>query len=267
MRFKKARKIYRIIFPANYTDKDRLENILGSSIDVQQFENKGNCYEVILKDNILLTLRNHFHSDIWVFQQIFSKKEYDLVLKMLQLNKISDDKIIIDAGANVGFTTVFFHRALKSSQFYLIEPDEGNADMIVKNTNHIPKERIKLYKQALSAESGDLFSLNKNFRDGKDWSLSTEPDTSGDITGISLNDIVYENKLDYISLLKIDIEGAERFIFEDKNDLSFLDLTQVLVIEIHDEFPARSNIYKILRERNFYLFENGELTIGINRNL
>lgn len=266
MLFNKLRKIYRIFFPAVYSGKERLENILRSSIDIQKFKNIDDLYEVHLIDNIQLNLRDITHSDIWVFHQIFIKGEYNLILKMLLLNTIKGESIIIDAGANVGFTTVFLQRVLKASKFYLVEPDTANFEMIKKNTKHIPKDQVKLYKQALSAKGGEPFSLTRNFRDGKDWSLTTEPDPSGNVIGISLNDIVFENNLDYISLLKIDIEGAERFIFKEKNDLSFLEITQILAIEIHDEFQTRNKIHQILKDHNFFLFENGELTIGINKN-
>ena len=76
-----------------------------------------------------------------------------------------------------------------------------------------------------------------------------------------------KNNLKSITLLKIDIEGAERFIFDDNVDLSFLSITKVIAIEIHDEFQIREKIYSILKKNNFHLFESGELTIGINTKL
>ena len=68
-------------------------------------------------------------------------------------------------------------------------------------------------------------------------------------------------------ILKIDIEGAERFIFDDRASQDFLDKTRVLVIEIHDEFNIRSSIYKELRKRGFSIVEQGELTLGVNTKL
>ncbi|UJH92530.1 FkbM family methyltransferase [Antarcticibacterium sp. 1MA-6-2] len=267
MSYKKIKKIYRILFPAKYSEKDVLENLLRTSKEVLEFEEMGSHYKVILSGDIELKVRNSLHSDIKVFHQIFNKRDYDLVLKMLLLNSTGSENVIIDAGANVGYTTLFLYNKLKNSKFFLIEPEDENFQMIVKNTSNIPSDKLKLYNCALGAEGGGTFILKRDFRDGKDWSFSTEPDSSGDIMGKSLNEIIRENKLKYISLLKIDIEGAERFIFSEKSDLSFLDITQVLAIEIHDEFQIRQVIYQKLKDHDFYLLENGDLTIGINRKL
>ena len=67
--------------------------------------------------------------------------------------------------------------------------------------------------------------------------------------------------------MKIDIEGAERFIFDNNNDLSFLKKTKIIAIEIHDEYNIREEIISILKENQFLLLESGELTIGINKSL
>jgi hypothetical protein len=110
------------------------------------------------------------------------------------------------------------------------------------------------------------FSIDRTFRDGQDWSIATQEDVDGEITGISIQEIIIENRLTHISLLKIDIEGAERFIFKPGNDFSFLKITEIIAIEIHDEFDIRKSINEILISNDFIIFESGELTIGLNRN-
>ncbi len=110
------------------------------------------------------------------------------------------------------------------------------------------------------------FELENIFRDRKDWAFTTKEINNGTILGITINEIVKNNKLKNITFLKIDIEGAERFIFDKENNLSFLKITKIIAIEIHDEFNIRETIYSILKENNFILFEtSGELTIAINK--
>ena len=75
-------------------------------------------------------------------------------------------------------------------------------------------------------------------------------------------------KIGVVDLLKIDIEGAERFIFEDDALVAaFLGRTRFIVIEIHDEFNVRERICRCLAVNGFEYFDVGELTIGENRNL
>ena len=66
-------------------------------------------------------------------------------------------------------------------------------------------------------------------------------------------------------MLKVDIEGAEKEIFTDSTKCNFLDITKIIAIEIHDEFGIRDDIYKVLHQYGFLIFEANETTIGINK--
>jgi FkbM family methyltransferase len=266
MRLIKLRKIYRIIFPMRFTALENLNNKLNSdSIKVVSFKN--DLYKVTLKNNLTIILRDETHSDIKVFKQIFINQEYALVQKLMTLNaEFSKQKNIIDAGANVGYTTVYLSNIFEDANIFAIEPSQENAKIFLKNIEYLKnKSQIKLYQRALSHKPGLSFEIDRNFRDGKDWSVATNEKLGGSIEGISITEIISENKLDYISLLKIDIEGAERFIFKPENDLSFLKITKIIAIEIHDEFNIRNTINTLLLANNFLIFESGELTIGINK--
>jgi FkbM family methyltransferase len=266
MKFKKIKKVCRIFFPKIFSAKELFENQLNSNQEIVFFEKKGQCYEITLKNGIKLKARDENYSDYLVLEQIFNFKEYEIILGMIQLNHFSNEKaIIIDAGANVGYTSMLFSHYLQSSIIYGIEPSFENATICIENISSLRNQSdIFFYQKALSHKAGMTYSLDRDFRDGKDWAITTKSDGNGIIEGISINEIIQEHCLEYITLLKIDIEGAERFIFDVENDLSFLKRTKIIAIEIHDEFNIRDSIYAILKENNFYLFESGELTIGIN---
>ncbi len=265
--FKKLKKIFRIIFPKNLNDLEMMHFNL-KVLDLKSIIQHNNLFEIIFKNDICVKIRNTSHSDLSVFQQIFLYEEYAVVLKLLTLNKgFSQKKYIIDAGANVGYTTIYFSSIFTNSSIYAIEPSSENCKFFEENIKTLEnKSTIKLYQNALTQKAGALFEIDRTFRDGKDWSIATIENENGNIQGISINEIILENQLTHISLLKIDIEGAERFIFDVKNDLSFLKITEIIAIEIHDEFKIRDSINALLIEYNFLIFESGELTIGINMN-
>ncbi len=263
MRFKKLRKIYRILFPAKYTELDLFEQKLSQNNLIKAYSKEKNVYNVELFDGKRLFLRDYNYSDYEVFEQIFNFKEYEIFVNLFNLNnEFSNKKIIIDAGANVGYTTLFFADKFSDFSIFSIEPSQDNFELCVKNTSY---KNIKLYNRALSEKANMRYTIERDFRDKKDWSITTKEDDLGVVLGISVKEIIDENKLDYISLLKIDIEGAERFIFKEENDLSYLSITQIIAIEIHDEFNVRKSIENLLIKNNFFLFESGELTIGINK--
>ncbi len=263
MKLKKLRKIFRILFPKKYTDTEAFELNLCQNHLIANYSKEEDVYKVKLIDGNQLFLRDYNYSDYDVFKQIFNYKEYQIILDLFKLNAVfSNQKIIIDAGANIGLTTLFFANSLLDYKIFSIEPSSDNFKMCEKN---IQNSNVKLYERALSEKENMRYSVERDFRDKKDWSITTKRDVAGGVIGISISEIIKDNALKYISLLKIDIEGAERFIFNKENNLSYLKITQIVTLEIHDEFNIRNSIENILVENNFLLFNSGELTIGINK--
>ncbi|MFT7351924.1 MAG: FkbM family methyltransferase [Flavobacterium sp.] len=263
MNVKHLRKIFRIVFPLKRSEKNLFEIELRSNYLIKDYKWEYNLYKIILSNEKILYLRNHNYSDYEVFKQIFNFKEYQIVLDILKYNDTkSDKKIIIDAGANVGYTSLFLSFFLNSYSIYAIEPSKENFDMCVRNIND---KNIHLFHNALSENTNMKYLLERNFRDKKDWSITTKNDSEGTIKGITVQEIVVANNLAYISLLKIDIEGAERFILNKTNNLEYLKITYMIAVEIHDEFEIRKDIENLLIKSNFFLFNSGELTIGINK--
>ena len=263
---KKAKKIFRILFPKKISVEKQFEERLKNNVLISDFKRSTDQYLVTLSNGLNLYIRNYNFSDYKVFQQIFEQKEYDIVLKMVLTNDFrTKETIIIDAGANVGYTSVFFAKHLSNYKIFAVEPSIENYSMYLKNSQWF--ENLKIYHHALSEKSNAFFTINREFRDGKDWSISTKEDSTGTIKGISVQEIIEENNLDYITVLKIDIEGAERFIFKKDNNLDFLKKTYIIALEIHDEFNSRTSINRVLLDHNFFIFESGELTICVNKAL
>lgn len=269
MKFNKLRKFYRRLFPLKISESERFYSNLMKLSSIRAIEyNQGNYFLTTEKDNIL-NVRNERHSDYLVYRQIFENQEYLPVLKIIDLNNIVDDKcfVMIDAGANVGYTTVYFANHYKKRLIIGVEPSLDNFEVYKMNTKALQEGELIVYNKALSHSKGIKYNLDREFRDGKDWGITTTENEKGIIDGITIQEIIEENKLSYITLLKIDIEGAERFILTKENDLSFLDITYVLAVEIHDEFNCRENIYELLKSKGFILLESRELTIALNKDL
>lgn len=262
----KIKQIIRIIVPKKTSVLEKFEYNLKRNNLIKSFQKSNQIYEVILKNDKKIFIRDYKYSDYEVFNQIFKFKEYEIIKNMLlNNNSKNNQKIIIDAGANVGYTSAYFSNELNDFQIFAIEPSSENCEMIYKNTSSF--KNIKVYQNALSEKENSFYNLDRDFRDGKDWSIATSEAENGDVKGISIKEIINENDLEYISLLKIDIEGSERFIFKKDNNLDYLKITEIVALEIHDEYYIRNSINEILIENGFFIFESGELTIGINTNI
>ncbi len=260
---RKLKEIYRVVYPDSCTVGCDFENILKSLPKFKSLEKYGGIYVVDFDSGIKIGLRNTVHSDFDVLRQIFIHEEYGAVCSLITLNKLNANINIIDAGANVGYTSVYFSNRMSNCHFFSVEPSRENFEMLKFNIE-LNSVNAKLYNCALAEVEGKKFEISRGFRDSKDWSICTSERLDGSIDGITINEIVIENNLNYISLLKIDVEGAERFLFKKGVDLSYLKITHYIAIEIHDEFGIRDLINETLKDYGFIIFQIGELTVGIN---
>jgi FkbM family methyltransferase len=207
-------------------------------------------------------------SDTSVFHQIIYNEEYSYVISLIKKLNFSDG-LVIDAGANVGLTSLYLKSFFPAAKIIAIEPGE---DTFFRLQNHLKINEyndVSLLKKGLWSESTGL-KADLSFRDGQDWSfrlVAAKDDEEALFEAISVPDLISKFDIKQISLLKVDIEGGEAEIFKEGSDLSWLSLVQVIAIEIHDEFDCRSLIESSLEKAGFELSHSGELTIGQNKRL
>ena len=219
-------------------------------------------------NNTPLYARLYPHGDCAVLKQVYLSNEYKPLSDIFINNKLSIDNLkIIDAGANVGYTTAYLFAYFQDAEIVCIEPDKGNTLVLKKNLHpFIEQGKAFLYENALMPEKNISLSTNRNFRDGKDYAISVSiSDVETDLKSVTIDQIMKERNWKHVDILKIDIEGAERFIFKEGTNKEYLDLVKVLAIEIHDEYNIREMIYEQLRSRHYFLFHSGETTFAVNQ--
>lgn len=206
-------------------------------------------------------------SDVMVFQQLIIEEEYQGVVDLLTKHNINVNSMI-DAGANIGLSTVFFKNFYPSSTVICVEPDDDNCLMIDKHIKMSNFTDVYIEKVGLW-DSNSFLTIVKDFRDGAKWSLRVEAvDYETNLKGVSVNYLLNKYNLKEIDLLKIDIEGSEKILLENKDNLKeYIDLIKVVCIEVHEEFIATSKVISILEKHNFSCFRLLDLTIGIRKDL
>src|SRR6266404_4664431 len=70
-------------------------------------------------------------SDLATYKKIFIDLEYDFPLA-------KSPSVIVDAGANVGFASVFFARKYPNARILAIEPETSNFALLKKNVQEYP---------------------------------------------------------------------------------------------------------------------------------
>lgn len=222
-------------------------------------------------NNYKLLLRKHPSSDVLVYNHVFGDpKEYEIVCETYNKHFTNDQMFIIDAGANVGYATLYFANKYSNSKIVCIEPEQSNFKILNQNinANNLSKNVLPLHKALWYCNTTlELFTDNK-----KEWGFSVneiqDSQSANKIETITVDDILVQQNQSLINILKIDIEGAEFEIFlDEKRCHGFLAKTQLAAIEIHDRNEKYEKIIANFASAGFSFFNSGELTIFINNNL
>jgi FkbM family methyltransferase len=212
---------------------------------------KGIKYPVLIRSN---------SSDIDVFWQIFVDGEYAC------LNNLSNADLIIDAGANVGYSSVYFLSNFPNCRVIAIEPDGENFASLQKNLAPYG-ERAQALNCGIWSKSAELAIEDATYRDGRDWTRQVrecEDGESGDIRAVTIGELLHDSGRRKLSLLKMDIEGAEAVVFADPSCQLWLTQTEAIAIELHDDSgfgPASDLFHAAIREQHYQISHSGELTI------
>lgn len=200
--------------------------------------------------------------DNYSFYEIFIKEDYNLNYPNFKTDEIN----IIDAGANIGLASVFFANKFKNSKIISIEPDSDNFEMLKKNTSHY--KNINIYNAALWNEKKYLNIIDKGWGTRGFMIEENKEKKENSVQSYSVLDLMKENKMKTISILKIDIEGSEKEVFESNFD-KWIPKTKCIIVELHDRMRKGSSksVYKSIGKFNFSEFTKGENVIFINNEL
>ncbi|MHB8396206.1 MAG: FkbM family methyltransferase [Thermoplasmataceae archaeon] len=162
------------------------------------------------------------HSDFSSFYQAFIENSYPNILK-----NISNEDTVIDAGANIGIFTLLASQIAKN--VIAIEPDEENLKILELNLNMNEIRNVTVIKKGLYHHSNEILHFKS---DGVMSAFSSNGEKMVETT--TLDDVIEESNLELKSLiLKMDIEGAEKYAF--KNMEKTAKVLKIFEAEIHDE--------------------------------
>lgn len=169
-------------------------------------------------------------TDASIYWQIFINNEYDLPARL-------QPKLIVDAGANVGYSAIYFARKFPQARIVAIEPEPSNFEVLLKNTSRYPN--IIPMKKALWHQSGSLTFFAPPAgragaqKDGFHVAIGQEPESSTfQVECITIQEILREVGASHVDILKIDVEGAEKEIFQ--NAEGWIGDVDMIIAEMHD---------------------------------
>ena len=144
----------------------------------------------------------------------------------------SPPELIIDGGANVGYSSLVFARHYPDATIVGVEPDAGNCEMFRKNCADY--SQIHLLEGAIWPRRSMLEITNP---DAAAFEFQVGEADGGDhlVRAYTIPEIIEMHGYERVNLLKLDIEGAEHALFT-QGEGEWLDRVDVIVVELHDRY-------------------------------
>jgi FkbM family methyltransferase len=159
-------------------------------------------------------------ADASTLEKIFVWNDYDL-------DYPGGVTTVIDAGANIGLSAIYFAMRFPDAQVVAIEPQSENFRLLERNTAHYP--RVVPLRAALWSDDTTLGLSNP---DDRVDSYQYSPDAGQQmVPALKLSSVLSRFGMSHIDVLKIDIEGAETAVFAQTP--AWIDRVRMFIIELH----------------------------------
>ncbi len=180
-------------------------------------------------------------TDVPTYKHIFVRKEYRFEGEVTPLT-------IVDAGANTGLASIYFANRYPGARIIAIEPEQGNFELLVKNVELYPNVipvRAALWKsnepiELVDPGLGDWGYMTRNRGDESEPSQQV----CHTVEAMTVDRMMDRFELENIDLLKLNIEGAEREVFEESD--VWIDCVNSIVVKLHDHMKpgCESSIFR-----------------------
>lgn len=204
--------------------------------------------------NIYIESREEFH----ILNELFIRNDY---------NFISTNKaIVIDIGANIGISSLFFSRFSYVDEIYAFEPVNDTFEQAQYNFKLNDKiQKVKWIKNIGLGKDNrkETFLFDKNCKGNCGIRGKLSPSYSNNVNALEkevqiceasleIRKILDEVNNDRKVIIKMDCEGAEYEIFDNLFKTGMINKIDVIILEWHDR--GSQVIEEILTESGFNFF-------------
>lgn len=179
---------------------------------------------------IKVAVRNNKGSDAFIFSEVFDHRYYDFALPNMP-------HTILDLGANIGFTGLYFSRKYPVADIVCVEPMPENVSLLRENLK-ANQASVRVVAKAIAVEDGTVTMQRAEMDYGhKVNAINFGRQLTGEtieVGAISIPTLMSEAGWTRIGLVKIDVEGYEGVLL--RKNCGWLDRVDAICIECHEGF-------------------------------
>ena len=247
---------YRSFIEENYSLKKQIQStkeMMNSLASVKKIESK---YLDIIEFNY-----NHINVKFYTpikddfIQKIIYENKTFYEIGMLEdiRERIGNNKIIVDVGANIGNHTVYFAKICKAKQVYSFEPQKNIFDILQKNLeiNNIDN-KVKAYNMGAGKEH---FYASIDVLDTNNYGMSKINKMNKGSVEINSLDSLLLKEVEGVDMIKIDVEGMELDVLDGAKEI-LKKYKPIIYIEAgtNREFDGIVNYLKQYHYKPMYRF-------------
>jgi FkbM family methyltransferase len=207
-------------------------------------------------------------SDHSIFWQCLIRRQYDirsfaqfeqLHARYAALAAANIQPLIIDCGANVGLSAIWFAHAFPKARILAVEPDRENLAMIERNIASLDG-RVQPVLGGVWGHSTTLAIANPSSGPAAYHLEDSAEKNDSAIRAYTMNELISLAGTDRVLIAKIDIEGGQTSVFAENTE--WVDKTDAILIELDDwQRPwsgSSTAFFRCLSLRNFDYVLHGE---------
>lgn len=181
---------------------------------------------VTLRSGLKVSLRPPPSTDLSTAYELY----VDEIYRPAREAGLGDVRLVVDLGANVGFSVLYFARTFGRARILAFEPHPRNSSSLQRNVGLNGLEsRVEIFQEAACCSPGLL-----RLTDSENTSRVSQSEGSIVVRG---TDIFERLKSEQVDVLKMDIEGGEYALLSDRR---FFDLApRFLIMEWHGTHEGR----------------------------
>jgi FkbM family methyltransferase len=170
-----------------------------------------------------------YESAALLLEEVFIRQQYDAPLE-------GERPRIVDCGANIGFTVLFFKARHPHARILAFEPNPTAFALLEKNVEGNGLTDVQLVNQGVAADEGTMHVFDDADEPGSMIArVLHEPSGRGPAVEMTRLSSWLDEPVD---LLKLDIEDAEFEVLEELRAADKLRLVRQMIIEYHHHRTA-----------------------------